>query len=73
MATTIARMAVILSANTKQFESGLARASTRAKRFGLAVAKLGKVRAKGRKVSAVADAVMTAAVGASPVGGTKGV
>ncbi|MCH7872237.1 MAG: hypothetical protein IID33_11110 [Planctomycetes bacterium] len=71
MATTIAKMAVVLSANTKQFESGLARASTRAKKFGVDFAKIGKVLAKGLTVIAVAAAAMAAAVVAGLVAITK--
>ena len=42
MATTIAKMAVILSANTAQFEKGMKKAGARAKKFGATVKKVAK-------------------------------
>ena len=71
MSQPIAKMAVVPSANTKQFASGLARATARSKKFGLDFAKIGKVLAKGLTVIAVAAAAMAAAVVAGLVAITK--
>ncbi|KKN42314.1 hypothetical protein LCGC14_0714680, partial [marine sediment metagenome] len=64
-------MAVILSARTKDFEQGLTRANTKAKKFGIDFKKIGKAVAKSFKVIALAAVAMATAVVAGMVAVTK--
>ncbi|MCH7526800.1 MAG: hypothetical protein IID39_05130 [Planctomycetes bacterium] len=63
MATTIAKMAVILSANTAQFEKGMKKAGTRARKFGASVKKVAKRAAIAFAAIAVAATAMAVVAG----------
>lgn len=65
MSSTIARMAVVLSANTASFERGMAKATKTGNKFGVDFQKFSARVSKSFKAIAVASAAMAVTVGAS--------